>query len=103
MSYSLELARAHWLEGERRVLADDELEGAVAPVVDEIRRRLGAFEISELTELYSSGIDWADAIARSAGAGSDAAWVVDAAFWRYARLASDFAGGRVRRAGDFGS
>ena len=103
MTYSLELARAHWREGERRVAADAELERAVDVVVREIRRRLGAFEISELTELYSAGTDWADDIARAAGAGTDAGWVVDAAFWRYARLASDFAGGRMQRAGDVGS
>jgi hypothetical protein len=103
VSYSLELARAHWIEGERRVSTDGTLDRAVDLVTDEIRRRLGAFEISELTELYSAGTDWADAIAREAGAGTDASWVVDAAFWRYARLASDFAGGRVQRAGDVGS
>jgi hypothetical protein len=103
VSYSLELARAHWLEGEQRVLADGELDSAVDLVKDEIRRRLGAFEISELTELYSGGTDWAEAIARRAGAGRDVSWVVDAAFFRYARLASDFAGGRVQRAEEMGA
>jgi hypothetical protein len=103
VTYSLELARAHWEEGEHRVVADGDLERAVDLVIHEIRRRLGAFEISELANLYAAGTDWAEAIAAQAGAGAGTTWVVDAAFWRYARNASDFAGGRVQRAGEFGT
>ena len=72
-----------------------QLSGAV---LDELRRRLGsAFEVAELAELYASDTDWAAEIARSRSAGSEAAFVVDAAFNRYARRASDYAGGRRQR------
>ena len=67
-------------------------------MLDELRRRLGsAFEVAELAELYASDTDWAAEIARSRSAGSEAAFVVDAAFNRYARRASDYAGGRRHR------
>jgi hypothetical protein len=52
--------------------------------------------LDELTDLYGEGTDWAIAIARRHAAGTDAAMVVDAAFARYAREASNFAGGRAR-------
>ena len=101
MAYSIQLARTHWQEGQRRVAeAGGELDVAVEAVMDEIRRRLGAFEIHELSDLYAAGTDWADAIAHSAGAGRDTAWVVDAAFWRFSQHSSDFAGGRMRRIED---
>ena len=38
---------------------------------------------------------WAEDLAIGAGAGTNSAWVVDAAFGRYAREAADFAGGRA--------
>ncbi len=101
MAYSIELAQAHWHEGQTRVAAaHGDLDAAVDAVVEEIRHRLGAFQIAELTDLYAAGTDWAEAIARDAGAAGDVAWVVDAAFWRYAQQSSDFAGGRVRRIED---
>ncbi len=102
MAYALENARFQWEEGERRVRLSDEparsdLERAVLAVLDELRRRLGStFAISELTDLYGAGTDWADDIAMRNRAGSDSTAVVDAAFGRYAREASDFAGGKVR-------
>jgi hypothetical protein len=68
--------------------------------MDEIRRKLGAFEIHELSELYAAGTDWAEAIAQQSGSGLDTAWVVDAAFWRYSQRSADFAGGRLRRIED---
>ena len=42
------------------------------------------------------GTDWATELAARHAAGTDAAAVVDAAFARYAREASNFAGGRAR-------
>ena len=71
-----------------------DLERAVAAVLEELRRRLGsAFLVSELVELYGSGTDWAEARAQRA-AGASTTTAVDAAFHRYARQATDYAGGR---------
>ena len=102
MAYAIENARFQWEEGERRIRFTDEparsdLERAVLVVLDELRRRLGStFTIAELADMYGSGTDWADDLAQGERAGSDSAAVVDAAFNRYAREASDFAGGKVR-------
>ena len=102
MAYAIENARFQWEEGERRLRFSDEptrsdLERAVMAVLDELRRRLGStFTIGELADFYGSGTDWADDVARRERAGSDSAAVVDAAFNRYARESSDFAGGKVR-------
>jgi hypothetical protein len=102
MAYAIENARFQWEEGERRVRdagepARSDLERAVLAVLDELRRRLGSsFTIAELADLYGAGTDWADDIAQRSRAGGDSAAVVDAAFGRYAREASDFAGGKVR-------
>jgi len=53
--------------------------------VEQLRKRLGSrFTLDELAELYASGPDF----------NRDPAWLVDAAFGRYAREASDYAGGR---------
>jgi hypothetical protein len=101
MAYAIENARFQWDEGERRVRQADEstrtdLERSVQDVLDLLRRRLGSsFTIGELAQLYGSGTDWADDVARRR-AGSDSSAVVDAAFGRYAREATDFAGGKQR-------
>ena len=102
MAYSLDNALFQWREGERR-LADTpeparaDLERAVAGVVDELRKRLGSsFILDELADLYGEGTDWATQLADRHGAGTDAALVVDAAYARYAREASNYAGGRAR-------
>jgi hypothetical protein len=102
MGYSLENALFQWREGERR-LADTpdparaDLERAVAGVVDALRKRLGSsFILDELADMYGEGTDWATELADRLGAGTDAAVVVDAAFARYAREASNYAGGRAR-------
>jgi hypothetical protein len=102
MAYSLDNALFQWREGERR-LADTpeparaDLERAVAAVVDELRKRLGSsFVLDELADLYGEGTDWATELADRLGAGTDAVLVVDAAYARYAREASNFAGGRAR-------
>jgi hypothetical protein len=100
--YAIDNARFQWEDGERRLRQSDEatesdLDRAVYAVLDELRRRLGStFTIVELADLYGAGTDWADDLAQRNRAGSDSAAVVDAAFNRYAREASDFAGGRMR-------
>lgn len=99
MAYALENAVDQWLQGERTVLSappDEQsgLERAVALVQDEVRRRLGSsFHVYELAELYGQGTEWAESLAQRS-AGTDTTAVVDAAFYRYARQASDYAGGR---------
>jgi hypothetical protein len=102
MPYSLDNALYQWREAERR-LADTpeparaDLERVVAAVVDELRKRLGSsFVLDELADLYGEGTDWATELADRRGAGTDAATVADAAFARYAREASNYAGGRAR-------
>jgi len=100
MPYAVEDALFQWEEGEQRVREAEAsgrgaLERALAIVHDELRRRLGSsFAIEELAGLYGSGVDWAWTLAERAYAGAEAAWVVDAAFARYAREAKNFAGGR---------
>lgn len=102
MAYAIENARFQWEEGERRLTQAVEpergdLERAAWAVLDELRRRLGStFTIGELADLYGQGTDWADDVAQRRRAGTDSAAVVDAAFHRYAREASDFAGGKIR-------
>jgi hypothetical protein len=102
MAYSLDNALFQWREGERRVAdtpepARADLERAVAAIVDELRKRLGSsFVLDELADLYGEGTDWATELATRHGASTDAATVVDAAYARYAREASNFAGGRAR-------
>jgi hypothetical protein len=100
MAYALENALFQWREGERRIAATAEpararLDEAATAVVAELRKRLGSsFTVDELAELYGTGTDWATDLADRRGASTEAATVVDAAFGRYAREASDFAGGR---------
>ena len=102
MAYSLDNALFQWREGERRVADSPEparadLDRAVAVVVDELRKRLGSsFVLDELADMYGEGTDWATELADRRGSGTDAAIVVDAAFARYAREASNYAGGRAR-------
>jgi hypothetical protein len=98
--YAIENALFQWEEGERRLRGVDDpagpqLETAVELVLAELRRRLGSsFTLDELADFYGTGVDWASDVAQRGSAGTDSAWVVDAAFNRYAREASDFAGGR---------
>jgi hypothetical protein len=97
--YTVENALYQWQEGERRVRDAPpreraSLERAVELVLDELRRRLGStFVLDELADYYAEGTDWATALA---GQGTDSATVTDAAFARYAREASNYAGGRAR-------
>jgi hypothetical protein len=102
MSYAVENALFQWEEGERRLReepepASSQLDRAVLAVLDELRRRLGSsFTLEELANLYATGVDWASELAQTWAAGTDAPWVVDAAFNRYAREATNYAGGRAR-------
>jgi hypothetical protein len=102
VSYAPENALFQWREGERRLReasepAHADLDRAADAVVEELRRRLGSmFMLGELVDLYVADTDWATELARRHAAGTDAASVVDAAFGRYAREASDYAGGRAR-------
>ena len=94
IDYSLDNALFQWEDGERRVRDRRELERASAAILDELRRRLGSsFTLGELAALYAAGTDWAADLAWGAGAGGEASAAVDAAFARYAREASDYAGG----------
>ena len=96
MPYSIENALFQWEEGEARLrgAADDR---AVRFVVAELRRRLGgAFTLAELAEFYGEGTDWlSDELLRHF-MDTDPAAAVNAGFFRYARAASDYAGGRLR-------
>lgn len=100
MSVALDSAMYQWREGEQRLrdappAEQAHLESALRAVQDELRHRLGStFAVEELGALYHQGTDWAEEIAARRWVGSEAVAVVDAAFARYAREASDFAGGR---------
>jgi hypothetical protein len=102
MAYALENALFQWRDGDRRLAATSEparadLDLAADVVVEELRKRLGSrFLLEELADFYHQGTDWATELAGRHAAGTDAAAVVDAAFARYAREASNFAGGRAR-------
>lgn len=102
-----ENARAQWDEGQRRLADAPEgeqrmLERVTQTIQAELRRRLGgAFTVDELVELYEQGTDWTTDIAVSVAPEDPYAWdvrtVADAAFGRYLRSATDYAGGRRLR------
>lgn len=92
-----------WKEGERRLrdAPPDRrrtLERIVERVHAELRRRLGSrFVTAELVSLYDQGTSWATDIATRTAPDDPDAWdprIADAAFARYVREASDYAGGR---------
>jgi hypothetical protein len=103
---SFETALPQWQEGLRRL--DDAppehrraLERVTKAIEDELRRRLGgAFTSTELADLYDQGTGWATDLAVATAPEDPYAWDVrtvgDAAFARYLRSATDFAGGRRR-------
>jgi hypothetical protein len=100
----LETAMHYWRSGEQRVrdaLPDERmaLERVTDRIVAELRRRLGGpFTIDELVDIYDAGTGWCADIAYATAPGAPWAWDVrvtaDAAFGRYVREASDYAGGR---------
>jgi hypothetical protein len=93
-----------WREGQRRLAQADPavrpaLERVTDAVVDELRRRVGGtFTTEELARYYGeAGTDWIFDLAVQASPGTPEAWdlttVAGAAFARYVREASDYAGG----------
>jgi hypothetical protein len=93
-----------WREGQRRLDQADPrdrpaLERVIDEIVNELRRRVGStFTADELARFYGDeGIDWCFEVAVRAAPGNPEAWdlptVAGAAFARYLRAASDFAGG----------
>jgi hypothetical protein len=99
-----ETSYPQWQEGERRVrdaLPDERMamDRVIERVVAELHRRLGGrFTIDELVDLYDQGTSWCTDIAYAVAPGAPWAWdprtTADAAFARYVRAASDYAGGR---------
>lgn len=93
-----------WREGQRRLDQADPsvrpaLERVTDAIVDELRRRMGGlFTTEELARYYGDeGIDWCFEVAVRAAPANPDAWdlttVANAAFARYLREASDYAGG----------
>jgi len=81
------------------------LERVSRAIEDELRRRLGgAFTSSELAALYDEGLGWTMDLAVRVAPEDPYAWdsrtVADAAFGRYLRGATDYAGGRRLSLGD---
>jgi hypothetical protein len=101
---SFENAIYQWQRGERRLQAEPPerirlLERVTDALVAELRRRLGGrFSSGELVELYGRGTEWCLQVAMKVAPEEPWAWeaglVVDAAFARYLKEASDYAGGR---------
>jgi hypothetical protein len=99
-----ETAVFDWRAGDRRVAESppDErlaMERVVEAIVAELRRRIGiTFTVDELACFYDRGIDWTLDVAQRVAPDAPWAWeastVADAAFHRFLREASDFAGGR---------
>ncbi len=100
-----------WEEGGRRLRSAPPhirpvLERVTDGIVDELRRRLGGpFTTDELVDLYDrGGTTWCTGVAVAAAPDHPEAWdattVGDAAFLRYLRESSDFAGGRRRLAAE---
>jgi hypothetical protein len=99
-----ETAVAQWDEGLRRLAEAPPherraLERVTQRIEDELRRRLGGrFTTDELAELYDEGTGWCTDLAVATAPEDPYAWdvrtVADAAFGRYLRGATDFAGGR---------
>ena len=94
-----------WREGQRRLLRAEPaerlvLERVTDAIVEELRRRLGGqFTTDELAALYAEqGTDWCFDIATRVAPTTPEAWdmtsVAGAAFARYVREASDYAGGQ---------
>jgi hypothetical protein len=93
-----------WRDGQRRLEEAPReelrvLDRVVERIYQGLRRRLGsAFTVDELVELYEDGTEWAQQVAMETAPEHPFAWeprtVVDGAFGRYVREASDYAGGR---------
>jgi hypothetical protein len=100
-----ESAIYQWQRGERRLMQAAPERGPLLQritdtLVAELRRRLGGrFSAEELAELYGHDTSWCLRLAMDIAPEDPWAWdsgvVVDAAFARYLREASDYAGGRL--------
>ena len=93
-----------WRDGQRRLAQADPavkpaLERVTDAIVDELRRRMGAsFTTEELARYYGdAGTDWIFDLAVRVAPGTPEAWdlttIAGAAYARYVREASDYAGG----------
>jgi hypothetical protein len=104
LATSVEAARQHWAEGNRRLesqasdpAAYARLLGQLEIALEELRKRLGeTFSLAQLAEVYDTSDDWMrDAVGERAAAAPDwprqLATVQDAAFHRFARGATDYA------------
>ena len=99
-----ETAAYEWEAGLRRLEAAppgrrETLERVVRAIEQELRRRLGGpFSTAELADLYDRGTAWCSDVALDVAPEDPDAWdvrvVADAAFARYLRAATDYAGGR---------
>jgi hypothetical protein len=99
---AVEYARTRWEDGERRVqrIATDSqrrdvVEDVVEAVIGELERRVGGnFTTIELIEEQESAERWVLPLAHEIAPEEPAAWEMDlvqnAAFYRYARRASDY-------------
>jgi hypothetical protein len=104
---TFESALAQWEEGLRRLAAAPPeeqrmLERVTQAIEADLRRRLGGrFTAQELADLYDQGTDWTTDVAVAVAPEDPYAWDVrtvgDAAFGRYLRQATDYAGGRRLR------
>ncbi len=102
---ALELTIQQWRTGEQLLAAvPADQRAAVDRVAErihaELRRRLGGpYSVAELVALYEQGTAWCTDLAYAAAPGAPAAWdpriTADAAFGRYLRGASDYAGGKT--------
>lgn len=98
----IELARQQWHDGSRRVeraraepARYARLHMQVELVISELRRRIGqTFTLDELAETYAGADDWArfvlDEAEPDASPPAEASTIADAAFYVYARGASDY-------------
>jgi hypothetical protein len=94
-----------WQQGERRLAGAPAerrplLQRIIDSLVAELRKRLGGrFTADELAELYGHGTSWCLQLAMDTAPEDPWAWdsciVIDAAFARYLREATDYAGGRL--------
>jgi hypothetical protein len=99
----IEVVRQQWQEGTRRLdraRRDESLYATLVEQVElvtaELRRRVGqTFTLAELAREYRQSDEWARAILDDAigedGPPPDAATAADAAFYLYARGATDYA------------
>ncbi|HZQ02562.1 MAG TPA: hypothetical protein VFA88_00920 [Gaiellaceae bacterium] len=99
---NVELARQHWREGTRRVEAARSdprryarLSQQVELLATALRRRVGqTYTLADLVDAYEGAEDWARALLEEARAEDapppEAADAADAAFYLYARGATDY-------------